>query len=96
MVFAGSRTGTLTSAGDRNRLVGHVGTRIKIVADGIANSFAPFGAQIGTRRCPRLECEQSPPSSTACRRLDRGLRHAGPQHTGVPALESRPRKDAAV
>jgi PEP-CTERM motif len=48
VVFAGSTTGTLTSAGDPNRLVGHVGTRIKIVADGIANSFAPFGAQIGT------------------------------------------------
>jgi hypothetical protein len=48
VVFAGSTTGTLTSAGDPNRLSGHVGTRIAIVANGIGYSFAPFGAQTGT------------------------------------------------
>ena len=46
--FAGSTSGTLTSTGDPNRLVGHVGTRIRIVADGIANSVAPIGSQSGT------------------------------------------------
>ena len=45
--FAGTTSGTLTSTGDPNRLVGHVGTSVRIVADGIANTFAPVGAQSG-------------------------------------------------
>jgi hypothetical protein len=48
VLFAGSTSGTLTSTGDPNRLVGHVGTRISILANGIANSFAPVGPQTGT------------------------------------------------
>jgi len=48
VLSACSTSGTLVSTGDPNRLVGHVGTRIRIVADGIANSFAPVGAQSGT------------------------------------------------
>jgi hypothetical protein len=48
VLFAGSTSGTLISTGDPNRLVGHVGTRIRIVADGIGNSFAPVGPQSGT------------------------------------------------
>jgi hypothetical protein len=47
VLFGGFTTGSLTSAGDPNRLVGHVGTRIGIEAVGIANTFAPVGQQAG-------------------------------------------------
>lgn len=48
VLFAGATSGTLTSTGDPNRLFGHVGTRIRIVADNIANTFTPVGQQFGT------------------------------------------------
>jgi PEP-CTERM motif len=48
VLFAGTTSGTLTSTGDPNRLVGHVGTGISIVANGIANTFVPVGQQTGT------------------------------------------------
>lgn len=48
VLFAGSTSGTLTVTGDPNRLYGHVGSRIRITSDYIANSFAAVGGQTGT------------------------------------------------
>ena len=46
--FAGTTAGTLTSLGEPTRLYGHVGTSIRITAEGIANTFGAVGTQIGT------------------------------------------------
>jgi len=46
--FRGITDGTLATQGDPSRLYGEVGTRVRIVSQDIAGSFAAMGAQSGT------------------------------------------------